>query len=211
LITQRRLQHLLALAEHGHFGRAAQALDISQPALTKSIQALEVELGVTLIDRGHGKFQPTVFGELVIQRGKRWLAEEEDLRREVDLLAGLEVGSIRVALGPYPSVTSGFVSLTRLLARHPAMHITARVANWREIGVQVLARTVDLGLAELSGLEEEAQFATERVAQHRGRFFCRPNHPLLAGAPVSMPQLLAYPWVTARMPARIAAAEIGLD
>ena len=206
MITQRRLQHLLALADRGHFGRAAEALGISQPALTKSIQALEVELGVTLIDRGHGKFQPTVFGELVIQRGKRWLAEEEDLRREVDLLAGLEVGSIRVALGPYPSVTSGFVSLTRLLARHPAMRITARVANWREIGSQVLARTVDLGLAELSGLEEEAQFASERVARHRGRFFARPGHPLLAGAPASMPQLLAYPWVTARMPPRIARA-----
>lgn len=112
-----------------------------------------------------------------------------------------------MALGPYPSVTSGFVSLTpRPPARHPAMHITARVANWREIGSQVLARTVDLGLAELSGLEEEAQFATERVAQHRGRFFCRPNHPLLAGAPVSMPRLLATPLATARMPARIARA-----
>ena len=62
MITQRRLQHLLALVEHAHFGRAASALDISQPALTKSIQALESELGVTLIDRKHGAVGPTAFG-----------------------------------------------------------------------------------------------------------------------------------------------------
>ncbi|MGB9193487.1 MAG: LysR family transcriptional regulator [Azonexus sp.] len=70
MITQRRLQHLLALVEHAHFGRAASALDISQPALTKSIQALESELGVTLIDRKHGTVGPTVFGELVLQHSK---------------------------------------------------------------------------------------------------------------------------------------------
>ena len=45
MITQRRLRHLLLLVEYGHFGRAAAALNISQPALTKSIQALEAELG----------------------------------------------------------------------------------------------------------------------------------------------------------------------
>ena len=54
MITQRRLRHLLLLVEYGHFGRAAAALNISQPALTKSIQALEAELGVLLLDRRRG-------------------------------------------------------------------------------------------------------------------------------------------------------------
>jgi DNA-binding transcriptional LysR family regulator len=147
MITQRRLQHLLALVEHAHFGRAANALDISQPALTKSLQALEAELGVALIDRKRGAVGPTVFGELVLHRSKRMLTEEDELRREIALLAGLETGSLKLALGPYPSVTSGYAAIARLLARHPKVGIAVHVAGWREIASRVLARTVELRTA----------------------------------------------------------------
>ena len=185
MITQRRLQHLLALVEHAHFGRAASALDISQPALTKSIQALESELGVTLIDRKHGAVGPTVFGELVIRRSKRMLTEEDELRRELALLAGLETGSLKLALGPYPSVTSGYAAIARLLARHPKVGIAVHVAGWREVASRVLARTVDLGIAEISSVENDGQFATERLPPYHGRFFCRSGHPLLDGKPLT--------------------------
>ncbi len=204
MITQRRLQHLLALVEHAHFGRAAEALDISQPALTKSIQALESELGVLLIDRKHGALGPTVFGELVIQRSRRILSEEDDLRREIALLAGLEHGSLKVALGPYPSVTSGYAAIAQLLAAHPGIHIAAHVAGWREVASQVAARTVDIGIAETSSVEGEEQFATELVGQHCARIFCRPGHPVLGRGPVSLRQLLDFPWVATRLPSRIA-------
>ncbi len=73
MITQRRLRHLLSLVEYGHFGRTAAALHISQPALTKSIQALEAELGVTLLDRRRGSLVLTAFGELVVQRSQTLL------------------------------------------------------------------------------------------------------------------------------------------
>ena len=204
MITQRRLQHLLALVEHAHFGRAASALDVSQPALTKSIQALESELGVTLIDRKHGAIGPTVFGDLVIQRSKRMLTEEDELRREIALLAGLDTGSLKLALGPYPSVTSGYAAIARLLARHPKVGIAVHVAGWREVASRVLARTVDLGIAEISGVENDVQFATERLPLYHGRFFCRSGHPLLDGNPLAPQRLFDYPWIGTRLPARIA-------
>lgn len=204
MITQRRLQHLLVLVEHAHFGNAAKALHISQPALTKSIQALEAELGVTLIDRQHGAIGPTAFGDLVIQRSRRMLTEEDELRREIALLAGLETGSLKIALGPYPSVTSGYAAVARLLARHPKVSVTVRVAGWRAVASQVLARTVDLGIAELSGVDIDAQFAAERLPPYNGHFFCRPGHPLLDGKPVTPQRLLAYPWIATRLPPRVA-------
>ena len=204
MITQRRLQHLLALVEHAHFGRAANALDISQPALTKSLQALEAELGVALIDRKRGAVGPTVFGELVLHRSKRMLTEEDELRREIALLAGLETGSLKLALGPYPSVTSGYAAIARLLARHPKISIAVHVVGWREVASRVLARTVDLGIAEVGDAENDEQFATERLTPHRARFFCRPGHPLLDGNPITPQRLLAYPWIATRLPSRIA-------
>jgi DNA-binding transcriptional LysR family regulator len=205
MITQRRLRHLLTLVEHAHFGRASEALNISQPALTKSIQALESELGVTLLDRKRGALGLTVFGELVVRRSRALLDGEADMLHEIRLLAGLESGSLKVALGPYPSVVSGYPAIARLLARRPKIGIAARVVSWREVARQVAAREVDLGLAELSGLATDDQFATELVGQHRGRFFCRPGHPVLAHARVALPSLLEFPWVASRLPQRIAA------
>lgn len=205
MITQRRLRHLLSLVEYAHFGRAAAAMNISQPALTKSIQALEAELGVMLLDRKRGAVVLTAFGELVVRRSRALLNAEEDLLREISLLAGLEMGSLRVALGPYPSVVSGYPAMARLLARRPNITVAVHVAGWREVAHQVTAREVDLGLAELSGVEENDQFATESVGQHRGRIFCRPGHPILAAGRVALPALLEFPWMASRIPARIAA------
>ena len=205
MITQRRLRHLLMLVRHAHFGRAAAALNISQPALTKSIQALEAELGVTLLDRKRGAVTLTAFGELVVQRGKGLLNAEEDMLREITQLAGLEIGSLRVALGPYPSVISGYPALARLLARRPKIIIAVHVAGWRDVVRQVVAREVDLGLAELGGLPADDQLATTLVGQHRGRFFCRPGHPALKRGPVELAGLLEFPWVASRLPSRIVA------
>ncbi len=205
MITQRRLRHLLLLVKYGHFGRAAAALNISQPALTKSIQALEAELGVILLDRKRGAVMLTAFGELVVERSWTLLNAEEDLLREISLLAGLEMGSLRVALGPYPSVISGYPAMARLLARRPKISVAVHVAGWREVAHQVAAREVDLGLAELSGVHEDDQFATELVGQHHGRIFCRPGHPILASGRVELPALLEFPWLASRIPARIVA------
>jgi DNA-binding transcriptional LysR family regulator len=205
MITQRRLRHLLQLVEYGHFGRAAAALNISQPALTKSIQTLEAELGVTLLDRKPGAVTLTAFGELVVLRSRSLLNAEEDMLHEIKLLAGLEIGSLRVALGPYPSTVSGYPALARLLARSPKIGIAVHVAGWRDVVRQVIAREVDLGLAELGGLPVDDQFETVLVGQHRGRFFCRPGHPVLTQGPVALAALLEFPWVASRLPPRIAA------
>lgn len=205
MITQRRLRHLLLLVEYGHFGRAAAALNISQPALTKSIQALEAELGVTLLDRKRGAVALTAFGELALQRSRALLNAEEDMLHEIKLLAGLEAGSLRVALGPYPSSVSGYPALVRFLARYPNIRVAVHVGGWREVVRQVIAREVDMGLAELGSLPADDQFQTILVGQHRGRFFCRPGHPVLKQGPVALARLLEYPWVSSRLPARIAA------
>ena len=204
MITQRRLQHLLALAQHAHFGRAAQALHISQPALTKSIQALEAELGVALLDRQRGAVALTAFGELVAQRGKSWLTAEEDLRREIAMLASNDIGSLRVALGPYPGLMSGFSSAARLMLRHPTIRISVREASWFDVLKWVHDQSVDLGITEISGPERWEDLITEVIGQHPGYFFCRPGHPLLGSTPATLAQLLEFPWVSPRIACRVA-------
>lgn len=204
MITNRRLRHLLALVEHGHFGRAADALNISQPALSKSIQGLEAELGVTLLDRKRGGVALTAFGDLVLRRSQAMVHAEDDLRREIALLADLEVGALCVAMGPYPSMVSGYQAMGRLLSRAPGLDVAMRVHGWREVAQLVAARDVDLGLAELNEVLDDAQFTTELIGQHAGRVFCRPGHPILSLGQASLGDLLRFPWMAARMPRRVA-------
>ena len=72
-IELRHLRHALALAEHGNFARAAEALHLSQPALTRSLQALEAQVGEQLFDRSHREVTPTTMGELLLQHARQLL------------------------------------------------------------------------------------------------------------------------------------------
>ncbi len=206
MLTSTRLRQVAVLAEHGSFRRAAAALKISQPALTKGIQALEAEVGVPLFDRQPTSVTLTEFGKRVVQHAQAVEAAEEDLLRDIALLSGLEAGSINVALGPYPSVLSGYVAAARLIANHPKVSIALRVADWRVVTKAVEERTVDLGIAELSNAVLNEALATELVGQHRARIFCRPGHPLLTRARVSLSDLLEFPWANTRVPPRVAGA-----
>ncbi|RON24821.1 LysR family transcriptional regulator [Pseudomonas brassicacearum] len=204
-MTPRRLRQFLALIEHAHFGRAAKALGVSQPALSKSIQLLESELGVTLFDRRPEGVALTAFGHLLREKSRRLLVAEEDLRRDIALLAEGDIGALKVALGPYPSITSGYTSIARLHARHPHIKITAHVAGWRDVAHQVATGVVDLGIAEISTLEGREAFTCELLGEHQGRLFCRPGHPLLSQKrSLTLAQTLDYPWVASRIPLRLA-------
>lgn len=206
IITLARLRQVVALAEHGSFGKAAAALNISQPALTKGIQTLESALGVRLFDRLSKGVALTDFGRLVVAHTRDVDGRERELLREIQLLAGLEVGQLDVMLGPYPSVMSGYAAVGRMLRMHPKLKIGLHVANWRAVTRAVVAKEAELGIAELTDAVLNEHLDTEIVATHRARIFCRTGHPLLKVERVTMPLLLSFPWANTRVPPRMAAA-----
>jgi len=206
MLTDTQLRQVVALARHGNFRQAAAALRISQPALTKGIQSVEAALGVRLFDRRPGPVTLTEFGRRVMAHAEATATADGDLLRDIALMRGLEAGSISVALGPYPSVLSGYAAAARLCVAHPRLAIALRVAGWREVTNAVAGRTADIGVAELSDAVLNDALATELVGRHRARAFCRPGHPILARRRVTIRELLQFPWVNTRVPPRIAAA-----
>lgn len=146
----------------------------------------------------------TAFGQLLLDKSQLFLMAEEDLRRDIDLLTSCKIGTLKVSLGPYPSMASGYAGIARTHARHPYLRVSAHVAGWREVAQQVANGMADLGIAELSGLQDNPLFTCELLASHTGRLFCRPGHPLLKETNAGLAQLLQYPWVASRIPQRLA-------
>ena len=108
----RLIRLAIALGRHGNFARAAEEMSISQPSLTRGIAALESSLGVALFDRTRKGAIPTAFGRVLLDRGESMLRSDADLRREIKLLAGLEVGSLAIGAGPF----AGEISVAKAVA-----------------------------------------------------------------------------------------------
>ncbi|MFC4819289.1 DNA-binding transcriptional regulator OxyR [Dokdonella ginsengisoli] len=121
----RDLQYLVALAEHKHFGRAAEASFVSQPTLSTQIKKLEDELGVALVERTPRKVLLTETGREIAQRARQVLNEIEQIRSIARRTADPESGSVRLGifptLGPYllphviPAIRARFPRLELLL------------------------------------------------------------------------------------------------
>jgi LysR family hydrogen peroxide-inducible transcriptional activator len=126
MITLRQLRYLTALAEHRHFGRAAEVCAVSQPALSMQIREMEKFLGADLVERRHNDIALTEIGQEVVRRGERILAASRDLvdvaRHQGRVLSGgLQLGVIPT-LAPYvlPKI------LPLLHERHPDLRIDLR-------------------------------------------------------------------------------------
>lgn len=116
-ITLKQLRYATAVAEHAHFGHAAAACAISQPALSMQIQALEEGLGMTLFERAARHVRPTPFGVGFLARAQRILAEVEDLGDSARAARGDDLG--RVRLGVIPTIAPYLLPrVVGLMAQH---------------------------------------------------------------------------------------------
>ena len=125
-ITLRQLKYFEALAEHGHFGRAAEACAVSQPALSVQIKELEESLGLALFERGPREVRLTGFGEEFLTRARDILQGTDELldlaRASKDRLAGrLRIGTaagvVHASFTLHPDGTVDTVSLHRAARR----------------------------------------------------------------------------------------------
>ncbi len=119
----RDLRYLVALAEHRHFGHAAEACHVSQPTLSTQLRKLEDELGVTLIERAPRQVLLTPAGVDIVTRARRVLAEVEQLRESARRSVDPEAGSLRLGLFPTlgPYLLPHVVPLIR--ARFPRLEL----------------------------------------------------------------------------------------
>jgi len=202
----RQLRHFVAVAEYGHFARAAEAINLSQPALSRSIQALEASLGCRLLDRGPRNAVLTAHGQLVLEHARRLLQASRSLHNAVSQLANLEAGELRVGCGPYPAARLIPRALGQLVTRFPKVHVQLVIDGWLPLREQLLNDNLELFVADIREFAGDPLLHIEPLRIHHGVFFCRPGHPLLREATVDRAMLSRYPLAGTQLPDTVAAA-----
>ncbi|MFD1330059.1 LysR substrate-binding domain-containing protein [Mycoplana ramosa] len=173
-MTLRELEYLIALADHRHFGRAAEVCHVSQPTLSTQIRKLEDRLGAPLLERTPRSVMLTPFGCDAVARARRILGEVEELRRAARRCRDPETGSLRLGifptLGPYllphvvPRMRERFPELEMLLLEEKSESLKTRLREGR-LDAAVLALPVDDDRLQAEFLFEE-QFLLAVPAGH---------------------------------------------
>ncbi len=143
----RDLDYLLAVEEHGGIGKAAEALGMSQPALTKAIQRVEAQTGLALFQRTANGAAPTQAGSLFLARARRIALEYEDALKEMHAIRSGEQGML--SLGYSPTVPAALVlgACRQLLKERPAARLRLRRRLARDLVDLLVAGELDLIVA----------------------------------------------------------------
>lgn len=158
------MRYLVALNEHRHFGRAAQACHITQPALSNALRALEEEFGVVIVQRARSFAGLTAEGERVLGTAQRMLREHELLRQELDGEESGPRGPLRIGAVPTAMpVIARFAAV--LQARHPRIVPSVRSLTSAELETGLESLTLDLALGY-----------TDRVPAGQSRFTAVPQY-----------------------------------
>ena len=161
MITLKQLRYLSALSRHGHFGKAARACAVTQPALSMQIQELEAELGVPLVERRPGEAILTDVGLEVARRAERVLAATRDLadfaRHRGRLLTG------RLQLGVIPSIAPYVLPqiLPVLQRRHPDLRVELRETQTHMLLEELTRGALDVVMLALP--VEDAEVETTKL------------------------------------------------
>jgi LysR family hydrogen peroxide-inducible transcriptional activator len=155
MITLRQLRYLSALAKHGHFGRAAEACAVTQPALSMQIRDLERTLGVAVVERRPGEVMLTDVGREIARRGEDVLTASRDLVDFARHRSGLLTG--RLTLGVIPSLAPYLLPriLPLLQSRFPELRLELRETQTRQLIEDIKSGVLDAAMLALPAAEPD--------------------------------------------------------
>ncbi|HVO89281.1 MAG TPA: LysR family transcriptional regulator, partial [Casimicrobiaceae bacterium] len=192
-MADRRLQAFHAVAKHRSFTKAADALCMTQPAVTFQVRQLEEYFNTRLFDRANGRIALTPAGVLALDYAERILALSGELEARLKEIGGQESGPLLIGA----STTIAEFLLPKILgeykARYPGIVPQLVVANSEAVQARVAERTLDLGFIE--GDSHLRTVVTDVCCQDELQFVCAPSHPLAHLSAVPVKLLTEHPYI----------------
>ncbi|MDE1168085.1 MAG: LysR substrate-binding domain-containing protein [Pseudomonas sp.] len=184
------LQAFRAVVEKGSFRKAAEAISISQPALSRRIEKLESALGVRLFDRTTRRVSLTMVGRAFAPSAERLLNDLDLALLGISDVASTRLGHVTVACVP----SAAYYFMPSVVARYhrlyPRIRIKVLDASARDVQEAVVSGEADVGLSFLGNLQAELEF--ELLLQEHYVAACRRDHPLAGRASVSWEQYYTF-------------------
>jgi DNA-binding transcriptional LysR family regulator len=184
---------LLAVIQTGSMGKAAGALNMSQPAVSKSIAYLEHTLGVRLLDRSRQGVEPTPYGRALVKRG---VAMFDELRKGVQDIASLtDPAAGEVRMGGSEHTISAIYSpvIHQLSAQYPRMSFHISVGDLQMMSRELDARHIDFVVSRMYTPASE-EHSVEMLFEDPLVVVTGPNNPLARRRKIDPAELLDEPW-----------------
>lgn len=186
----RHLRYFVAVAEELHFTRAAQRLHLGQPPLSQQIQALEAEIGVTLLLRSRRKVALTEAGERFLLRARQILAAANAATEEARRAARGELGVLRVGFTASLSLTHFFPGLIYDYRQHyPQVTLMLSELSSAEQCKALAAQELDVGFIRCVDPEEPPGVSLRVIRRHPLRVAVNVRHPLAEREVLSLAEL----------------------
>lgn len=188
------LQAFRAVAELGSFGKAAEAVHLSQPALSRRIDKLEQALGVLLVERTTRRVSLTTVGREFERRVRFLLDELDTTLLSVRGVAATRMGEVTVAC--VPSTVNYFLSrvIGRYHAANPRVRVRLRDAGANEVLTAVSSGEADFGINFIGAQEGDLEFRS--LVDDRFVAACRRDHPLARRRKVSWADLADHDFIS---------------
>jgi len=193
MVTVKQLRHLTAIAEQGNMHKAAEALHLTQPALTRSLNTLESLLDVRLFDRHSGGMQATPFCLDIIEQCQQIVLDVDDIQRAARIYQNVEAGELRIGVGRGLRELVLGQSLPELVSQHPYIRIVVTDDTPEELTRKLINRDIELIAAGLGSYRHVSEFRREFITNLPLSVITRKGHPLQSKKKISLRQLAQYP------------------
>lgn len=192
-IDSRQLRVLLAVVRHENFTAAAESLNLTQPALSRSVQLLEDRLGVRLIERTSKSFELTRFGHAVVDQAVAIERHSNQILTEINALKTGTEG--RISLGVGPSAIGVLASaITEFQEARPSLQLQVSIRSMERNYQALLDGELDLICTALN-FPDHGRLVTEEFAKVENIVLGSSKHALAGPVPAKASSLAAYPWI----------------
>jgi LysR family transcriptional regulator, nitrogen assimilation regulatory protein len=189
----RELRYFATVARQRHFGRASRMLRVAQPALSRSVQKLEQDLGQLLFVRHARGVALTPAGQELLEAAEHLLSEAEALRHSVGRPQEGPRGVVTIGLSPGVAELLGAPLVTACARRYPDLRL--RITNAFSLSLQEWTAEGRVDLAILSGICDPVRFALTPLLQEPLCLVCRTDDRRFSGSRLDLKSLTSVPLV----------------
>lgn len=209
-MTLVQLRHFIALAEQGSYVKASRVMFITQPALSRSIAALEDELGQALFDRVGRRVVLSHFGQDALALAKRVLDDVAGLRTYQQRLANGELGDIRVGLSSGPGAVLATPLALHMARSFPQVRLALSRGNTDLLLHALRSERLDAIVVDIRSIRPSSDLQIAHQVEMRAGFLAHARHPLhRGGRRLSVIDVLQYPIASTPLSDEVARLLIG--